>query len=129
MQRHTEPEIHSLRFNLIFKVVFSLTFKFAKYCVDRKQKIDELKSRLSEQGGEQKSNKGASTTPQQESPPQQQAPVGGKRKKKQRRLTRKKCIVLRIPKRYTKNWRKYKKQTRRNKKTKRSKKRKQSSQI
>ena len=104
-------------------VMSMLKEKFAKYCVDRKEKIDELKSRLSEQGGEQKSNISSSPTPM--NAPQQQS-VGGKRKKKQRRLTRKKCIIIRIPKRYTKNWRKYKKQTRRNKKTKRSKKRKQS---
>ena len=38
-------------------VMSMLKEKFAKYCVDRKQKIDELKSRLSEQGGEQKSDK------------------------------------------------------------------------
>lgn len=87
-------------------VVSMMKERFSKYCADRKKKIDELKSMLSN---------GEPSAAKKKSPVPAAAPVGGKKKRTYRK--KKRCMSVRIPKRYTKSWRK-KKLTRKRRRTK-----------
>ena len=87
-------------------VVSMMKERFSKYCVDRKKRIDNLKSMLSN---------GEPSSAEKKSPAPAAPPVGGRKKRTYRK--KKRCVSLRIPKRYTKSWRK-KKPTRKKRRAK-----------